>query len=122
MHPADRLIDRCFEASPDVRYVAVYWDGELRMRQRAGLVGASTSESDRYEELLVNPTLLTLAKQRGDIDCGGLTCMLLRYGHFFTLLHPLPEGHVNVGLELDVDVNRALADVRDVIARWRAAP
>lgn len=121
MHPADDLIERCFAATPDVRYVAVYWNGELHMRERAGLTGASTSESDRYEELLVNPTLLTLARQRGEIDCGGLTWILLRYGNFFTLLHPLAEGHVNVGLELDADLNGALADVQDVVASWRAA-
>jgi hypothetical protein len=120
MHPAERLIDRCLAAGPAVRYVAVYRNGELHMRQRAGLTGASSSESDRYEELLVNPTLLTLARQRGEIDCGGLEWILLHYGHFFTVLIPVPGGHVNVGLELDVDLGRALADVREVVASWAA--
>ena len=44
---------------------------------------ASGLESDRYEELLVNPTLLTLATQRGNIDCGGLKYLIVRYGNKF---------------------------------------
>lgn len=67
MHPADDLIERCFAAAPDVRYVAVYWNGELHMRQRAGLTGASTSESDRYEELLVNPASAVVTRISQDV-------------------------------------------------------
>jgi hypothetical protein len=104
-----------------VRYVAVYLDGDLRTRQRARLAGASASESDRYEELLVNPTLLTLATQRGDIDCGGLTYLLIRYGNFFTLIQPLARGHVNVGFELGAALEPVIGAVRQVVADWAAA-
>ena len=119
MHPVDHLIERCFGADASVRYVAVYRHGELRMRQRAGLDDASAAESDRYEELLVNPTLLTLARQRGEIDCGGLTYLLIRYGHFFTFLHPMADGHVNVGLEPDAELDRVPELLQRVIATWR---
>lgn len=122
MDPADRLIEGCFAADASVRYVAVYLDGELRMRQREGLTGASASESDRYEELLVNPTLLTLATQRGEIDCGGLTYLLIRYGNFFTFIQPLAQGHVNVGFELDAELEAVIAAVRQVIADWATKP
>lgn len=44
---------------------------DVELRERPDLADASSSESDRYEELLVNPTLITLARQRGEIDCGG---------------------------------------------------
>ncbi|HEX6048536.1 MAG TPA: hypothetical protein VFZ21_04685 [Gemmatimonadaceae bacterium] len=37
-----------------------------------------TLAADRYEELIVNPTLITLTKQRGDIDCGGLEFLVIR--------------------------------------------
>jgi hypothetical protein len=36
-------------------------DGQLSLRERAGLHNTSSSESDKYEELIVNPTLLTLS-------------------------------------------------------------
>ena len=54
-------------------------------RERSGLIDASSGESDRYEELLVNPTLLTLAAQRGDIDCGGLRYLVVAYRNFWQL-------------------------------------
>ena len=117
---ADRLIELCFETSRAVRYVAVYSRGTLQMRERVGVHNASAGETDRYEELLVNPALVTLARQRGEIDCGGLTYILIRYGHFYTSIHPLPDGHVNVGFELDVDLDRALRDVRHAIGGWAA--
>ena len=85
MPTADALIARCFDLGPAVRYVAVLDDGELSMRQRAGIADASASESDRYEELIVNPTVVTRTRQRGDIDCGGLDWVLIRYGSFYTL-------------------------------------
>ncbi len=65
---------------------------------------SSSPESDRYEELLVNPTLLTLAGRRGDIDCGGLDYLLIRYGNFFQLVVPTESGHVSVALDPDADV------------------
>ncbi len=88
-----------FEVSPAVRYAALYVNGTLTSAQRPGLVGASASESDRYEELIVNPTLLTLVRQRGNIDCGGAKYVLVRYGQFFELVLPLADGHLSVGLE-----------------------
>jgi hypothetical protein len=121
MDPVDGLIERCFAADASVRYVAVYLDGALRMRERAGLAGASTSESDRYEELLVNPALLTLATQRGQIDCGGLAYLLIRYGNFFTFIQPIARGHVNVGFELDAQLDTVIEAIRQAVATWAAA-
>ena len=43
------LIDKIFSVTPAIRYVALYRRGELTMRQRDGLAGASASESDRYD-------------------------------------------------------------------------
>ncbi len=96
-------IQRVLGISPTVRYVAVYSGGELASAARPDLAGASSSESDKYEELLVNPTLLTLARQRGDIDCGGLRYLLIRYGSFFVVVLPLDQGHVTVGIEPSAD-------------------
>lgn len=96
-------IDAIFLLSPAVRYVAVYRDGILVSGERAGIAAASAADTDRYEELLVNPTLLTLARQRGEIDCGGLRYLVVRYGHFFQLVRPVPGGHLSVAVESDGD-------------------
>jgi len=60
-------MDAFFRISKEVRYVALYWGGQLTMRERPGLTNASASESDKYEELNVNPGVLTLVRQRGNI-------------------------------------------------------
>ena len=79
------MINDIFSLSNDVRYVAIYREGHLEIKSKEGTLGASSSDSDRYEELLVNPTLITLATQRGNIDCGGLDYLIIRYGNFFSL-------------------------------------
>jgi hypothetical protein len=94
------ILDRIFSLSPDVRYVAFYRQGELTSRQRQEISGSSASESDRYEELFVNPTLLTLVRQRGNVDCGGARFVLVRYGNFFQFVQDLPNGHISVCFEL----------------------
>jgi hypothetical protein len=95
----NELIHTVFGLSLDVRYVALSFRGAVALRERPDLRGASASESDRYEELLVNPTLLTLLTQRGNIDCGGLRFVIIRYGNFFQIVQPLPEGHLSVAVE-----------------------
>ena len=94
------IIDRIFAVSPTVRYVALYRGGTLTSQQRQDLSAASASESDAYEELLVNPTLLTLVKQRGNIDCGGAKFLVVAYGNFYQLVLALPDGHASVAFEL----------------------
>jgi len=92
-----------FALSEAVRYVAIYRDGQLTKRSRSGTSAASGEESDTYEELLVNPTLLKLASQRGNIDCGGLDYLIVRYGNFFQFVLPAPWGHVSVCFEPSAD-------------------
>ena len=94
------LIAALFGFSPAIRYVAEYRAGRLTSAERAGLASASSSESDKYEELIVNPTLLKLETQRGNIDCGGAAYVLIRYGRFFEFVLPLEDGHLSVGFEL----------------------
>jgi hypothetical protein len=110
-----QLLDSLFALSGEVRYVALYVGDDLAMRQRRGISEASASESDRYEELLVNPTLLTLAGQRGRIDCGGLDFILIRYGNFFQLVHPLKVGHVSIAIEPEADPLSLVPGVRQIL-------
>ncbi|MFA6053152.1 MAG: hypothetical protein WC762_11230 [Methylobacter sp.] len=97
------MIERIFQLSESVRYVAIYKNGQLESKSKSNTLGASSSESDRYEELLVNPTLLKLTSQRGNIDCGGLDYVLVRYGNFFQFVLPTSWGHVSVCIEADAD-------------------
>jgi hypothetical protein len=93
------MFDAVFAVSPAIRYVAVGRGQDVQLRERPDLADASSSESDRYEELLVNPTLITLARQRGEIDCGGLDYLIVAYGSFFQLVLPVDGGHVSVAIE-----------------------
>ena len=52
------LHDDVFAISPDVRYVTVADGQQVDARSRPDLRHASGNDSDRYEELLVNPALL----------------------------------------------------------------
>jgi hypothetical protein len=97
---ASTLIPDIFKVSPAIRYVAVLRNGKLDSAQRSDLVGASASESDRYEELFINPTLLTLIRQRGELDCGGAHYVLVRYGNFYQFVHGIGIDHVSVCFEL----------------------
>ena len=110
----DSVLDRVFALSPDIRYVARLHGGRLVSAMRPNLANASASESDKYEELLANPTLLTLASRRGELDCGGLEYLILRYGSFFELVYPAPGGHLSVGIEPHADPLALVPGVRAV--------
>jgi hypothetical protein len=111
------MAERLAELGNAVRYVAVS-DGaaEPEIWEREPGPDSSSSESDRYEELLVNPTLLTLAGRRGDIDCGGLDYLLVRYGNFFQLVVPIPSGHVSVCLNPDANIVELTQQVLEILA------
>jgi hypothetical protein len=117
----DALIEQCLGLSPDIRYVAVYRDEILRTKERAGLAGASAAESDRYEELLVNPTALTLIRQRGNIDCGGVRYIVIRYGNFYQCVFPVSGGHISVALEPNADLSRHIELLQVRLREWTGA-
>lgn len=98
------LIEQLFELNPAIRYVATYLDGVHLSSQRPGLKVPSSAESDKYEELIVNPTLLKLVTQRGNIDCGGAQWVIVRYGNFYELVIPVTKGHISVGIDINSDL------------------
>ena len=101
---AQEIFSTVFALGDHIRYVAVAHDQQVAVQQRDGIADASSTESDRYEELLVNPTLLLLARQRGEIDCGGLLHVIVRYGNFAQVVVPNPVGgHVSVAVAPDHD-------------------
>jgi hypothetical protein len=110
------LHDDVFAISPDIRYVAAAHGQQVQMRSRPDLHNTSSGDSDLYEELLVNPTLLTLATQRGNIDCGGLRYLIVGYGHFHQLVISSPAGHVSIAFELGANPADHLQAILGVMA------
>ena len=100
MNSHQNVTNQIFAVSSAIRYVALYRGGKLTSQQRSDIAEASASESDRYEELFVNPTLLTLARQRGNVDCGGSRFVLVGYGNFYQLVIDLSDGHISLCFEL----------------------
>ena len=100
----NQIIDDLFNSFVDIRYVAVYKDNELIFKQRQQTLDSSSSDTDKYEELLVNPTLLTIARQRGNIDCGGLRFVIVGYGNFYQLIKEINNGHISICLDKNVDL------------------
>jgi hypothetical protein len=105
-----------FRISKKVRYVALYLDGQLTLHERPGLANPSASESDKYEELIVNPATLTLVRQRGNIDCGGVKFIMIRYGNFWQTVWPVKSGHVSLGLEPSANPIEHAKAIQAVIA------
>lgn len=101
---AQEIISSVSAIGDQVRYIAVANGQDVELWQRPGLAEASSGESDRYEELLVNPVLLLLTRQRGEIDCGGLRYVIVRYGNFAQVVVPHSTGgHVSVAVSTDHD-------------------
>jgi hypothetical protein len=109
------LVKSLFSISRGIRYVAVYLDGKLSSSSRPGLQNESSSESDKYEELIVNPTLLKLVTQRGNIDCGGTQFVIIRYGHFYEFVKPVASGHISIGIELTEDPLKLVPRIEETL-------
>jgi hypothetical protein len=99
-----------FPLDPSIRYVAVNRGGRIvEMEQNSRFPMVSPAETDRMEELLVNPTILDIARRRGEMDLGGVVFVIIRYDAIYGLLLPYREGHVSVGIEPGADI-QAVAD------------
>jgi PPOX class probable F420-dependent enzyme len=99
----DEMVSRIARLGSDIRYVAVARHDQLLIRARDDLAGDSSAQSDRYAEILVNPAILMLLNQRGNIDCGGLDYILIRYGAFSQVVLPIIGGHLSVAIEPHAD-------------------
>ena len=112
---SERIISRIFAMSKDIRYVAMYRNGKLVSVSKPDLAGASSSESDKYEEIIVNPTLVKLLQQRGDIDCGGIRHVIIHYGNFTQFVHPIEQGHISVAFERDRNYARHIPRIKKLL-------
>jgi hypothetical protein len=102
-----RIAPELFSLDPQIRYVAVNRAGAIvEMEQAAGWPTANSHETDRMEELIVNPVVLEAVRRRGKIDLDGVRHVTIRYGALYTVVFPIEDGHVSVGVELSADVER----------------
>lgn len=75
------LSERLFRLEPKIRYVALNQKGQIEeMRQSTRHPSLNPPESDRIEELIVNPIVLEIAARRGNIDMDGIRYVVIRYG------------------------------------------
>lgn len=111
----ESLMQQIFAIAENIRYVAIYANDKLISSQRPGIDNTSSSESDKYEELIVNPAILKLATQRGNIDCGGAEYVIIRYGSFYEFMMPTKDGHVSVGMELNADLLQNVAAIQQLV-------
>jgi hypothetical protein len=118
----DSTIEAIFELTSAVRYVAFYQDGHLFMHKRPDIGKPTASESDHYEELLVNPAILLLADKRGNIDCGGLEYVIVRYGNFYQFVHPTSNGHVSIAFGLEANPIAWADPIAELLRNYKVTP
>ncbi len=115
MNTQQKIIDDLLNSFTDIRYVALYQKGNLSSKQKDRITDNSSSDSDRYEELLVNPVLLTAARQRGNIDCGGLRFIIIGYGNFYQLIKEVNNGHISICLNKSADLTHIPEQILEFI-------
>jgi len=111
----ESLKEKVFAISKNIRYVAIYTGDKLISSERPGISHTSSSESDKYEELIVNPTLLKLVTQRGNIDCGGARFVIIRYGSFYEFVMPLKNGHLSAGIESNSNLMDIIEAIQNLV-------
>jgi hypothetical protein len=84
-------------------------------------VSRTTAETNFYEELRVNPSLLKLASQRADLDCGGLNYIAVGYGDFVQLIMLTKDGHISMGISRKVHTGELAARVKSVLQEYGLA-
>ena len=112
------LLSAVLDLGPHIRYAALAGVHGIETRERAGLKGGSSADSDFFEELLVNPTILGIASRRGNFDCGGLRYVIIGYGLFNQVVLPTADGHLSVAVERETDPRPV---IEAVVALIRAA-
>lgn len=99
------MSQQLFALDPHIRYVAINQQGQIvTMEQNPTHPSYNPSETDRLEELIVNPVVLELTGRRGKLDLEGIRYVVIRYGVQYQLLFPFEQGHLSIGVELQSDV------------------
>jgi hypothetical protein len=117
------LAPRLFAADPQIRYVAVNRRGRIvEMEQSAEWSSVNPTETDRMEELIVNPVVLEAVTRRGNLDLNGVRSVVIRYGLLDEVVLPYPDGHVSIGVQQGGDPLRVAEKAAAVLADAETEP
>jgi hypothetical protein len=86
------------------------------MEQRAEWPSLNPPDTDRMEELIVNPIVLEAKRRRGDLDLDGVRFVVVRYGKQYQVILPFRAGHVSVGVDASADVVGVAGKVAQTLA------
>lgn len=118
--PEEKLSECLFRLEPKIRYVALNQNGQIKeMRQSPLHPSYNPPESDRIEELIVNPIVLEITARRGNLDMDGIRYLIIRYGTQYQLLLPYRDGHLSIGVNLEddpVEIARKVAAALGLLA------
>ena len=101
----EELGPKLFKFDPKIRYVSINRNGTIvEMTQNPDLPMYNPHDTDRTEELVVNPTVLDLLRRRGSLDQYGVKFVVIHYDEFYQVVMPYEDGHLSIGVELTADV------------------
>ncbi len=103
----EHLAQKLFVLEPKIRYVAVNQAGNIiEMEQSPQHPSYNPHETDRLEELIVNPIVIDITRRRGNLDMKGMRYVVIRYGTQYQLIMPYKDGHLSIGIELEDDAHQ----------------
>jgi hypothetical protein len=115
---SEKISARLFDLDSNIRYVAINQRGLIvEMEQNPKRPSLNPTETDRMEELIVNPIILELTRRRGDLDMDGVRYVVIRYGTMYELIFPFKDGHLSIGVELNAnptEVAQSVAKCLDI--------
>jgi hypothetical protein len=101
---SQKISARLFDLDSNIRYVAINQRGLIvEMEQNPKRPSLNPTETDRMEELIVNPIILELTRRRGNLDMNGMRYVIIRYGTMYELIFPFKDGHLSIGVELNAN-------------------
>jgi hypothetical protein len=120
---ATRIAPFLFPLDPAIRYVAVQRAGAIaEMQQSPDRPTFNPPETDRMEELIVNPIVLEALRRRGNLDLDGVRHVTIRYGKQYQVVLPIEDGHVSVGVELGADVEQIAERIEATLSGVAVGP
>jgi len=112
----EKVSGKLFELNANIRYVAINQKERIvEMEQNPKRPSLNPIETDRMEELIVNPIILEISRRRGNLDMDGLRYVIIRYGTMYELIFPYKDGHLSLGVELNANPTQVAENVANCL-------